>query len=69
MTTSKEELAMAVDIKSLLAAGRFQVPGEDQCTQLQAYWDEVSAQGQQVGTFPGAAEPATTYAAWRAGDD
>lgn len=60
---------MAGDIKSLLAAGRFQVPGEDQCTQLQAYWDEVSAQGEQVGSVVGSAEPATMYRAWRAEDD
>lgn len=60
---------MAGDIKSLLAAGRFLVPGEDQCAQLQVYWDEVSAQGEQVGSVLGAAEPATTYTAWRAEDE
>lgn len=60
---------MAGDIRSLLAAGRFQVPGEDQCTQLQVYWDEVSAQGEQVGSVVWAAEPATTFRAWRAEDD
>lgn len=60
---------MAVDIKSLLAAGRFQVPGEDQCAQLQVYWDEVCAQGEQVSGVVGAAEPATTYTAWGAEDD
>lgn len=60
---------MAADIRSLLAAGGFQVPGEGQCAQIQAYWDEVAAQGEQVRGVAGPAEPALTYTAWRAGDD
>jgi len=60
---------MAVDIKILLAAGKYQVPDEDRCAQLQEYWDEVCAQGEQLTAVPGAAEPAITYAPWRAGDD
>ncbi len=59
---------MAADIKSLLAAGSYQVPDEDQCAQLQEYWDELSAQGERLASVL-AAEPATTYTAWRAGDD
>lgn len=60
---------MTVDIRSLLTAGRFQVPGEDQCAQLQLYWDELSAQGEELAGTLGAAEPATTYQAWRAEDE
>lgn len=60
---------MTVDIKSLLAVGRYQVPAEDQCAQLQSYWDELSAQRDQLADTPGAAEPATTYTAWRTQDE
>lgn len=59
---------MPGDIKHLLEAGRYQVPGEDQCAQLQAYWEDLSAQAQNVGGL-GPAEAALRYAAWRTEDD
>jgi len=60
---------MAADIKSMLAAGSYQLPDEDGCAELQKYWDEVCAQRGQLAGISGEAEPATTYAAWRAEDD
>lgn len=60
---------MAADIKSLLAAGRYQLPDEGQCAQLQEYWDDLCAQAGRLAGVLGPAEPATTYTAWRAGDD
>lgn len=59
---------MEANIKSRLASGRFQVPGEEQCAQLQSYWDELSTQGEQLGVLE-AAEPAITYTAWRSEDE
>lgn len=60
---------MTADIRALLAAGRFQVPGDEQRAQLQAYWDQIAALAAQVSISQGDAEPAITYAAWRAEDD
>lgn len=60
---------MAADIKSQLAAGRFHIPAEEQCAQLQAYWDDLAEQRKQVSISLGAAEPSISYAPWRAEDD
>lgn len=60
---------MTADIRALLAAGRFQVPGDEQCAQLQVYWDEIAALSEQVAVTQPDAEPAITWAAWRADDD
>lgn len=53
---------MTGDIRALLAAGRFQLPADEQLAQIQAYWDEVCALRQQVSCEPGPAEPAITWA-------
>lgn len=59
---------MTVDIRRLLEAGRYQIPDEDQCAHLQAYWEDLTAQAENVGGL-GPAEAALRYAAWRSEDD
>ena len=59
---------MAVDVKRLLEAGRYQVPDEDRCAELQTYWDDLTAQAESIGGL-GPAEAASRYAAWRPEDD
>jgi hypothetical protein len=54
------------DVESLLRIGGFQVPDEDECARLQAYWDELSAQGRSVRA--GSGEIALSYAVERPED-
>jgi hypothetical protein len=60
---------MPDDVRHLLRIAGFQVPDDHQCTRLQAYWDELTAQARELQTDAGSAEIAVTYAAWRPEDD
>lgn len=60
---------MAEDIRHLLRIGGYQVPDEEECARLQAYWGELTAQAREVDAQFGSAEIALRYAAWRPEDD
>jgi hypothetical protein len=60
---------MSVDVRQLLAAGGYQIPNDEQCTELQKYWDDVVAQGERFRGDLGPSESAVTFAPWRPEDD
>jgi hypothetical protein len=58
---------VADDIRHLLRAGGYQVPDDEECGRLQAYWDELTARAPEVRF--GSGEIALLYLAWRQEDD
>lgn len=59
---------MADEIRHLLRMNGYQIPDDDECSRLQAYWDRLTGQAREVAEF-GSAEIALRYAAWRPEDD